>query len=440
MAYGRLIPVIDGQESLNRSPRIVPRGALVEDDVSVRRLLDRDAIVTYFQPILSARQRSTLGVEALARAPLASGYVMGAPELFARAADEGLVAELERRCCEKAIARFARLPHRRDEQVLFVNLGAWVVANQLSVVDDLTRHVRRVGLSPRQVAIEILEDKAEDVNHLGRLVQRFREEGFLVVLDDVGAGHSNLDRVPLLKPDILKVDRSLVANIDADFHKQETIKSLVGLSRRIGALVIAEGMETEREAIVALELGADLLQGYLLGEPVADPSVLLDGSGSARAGIHDLAAAFKAHMVLKINQRKLQHRRYNILLNEILCHLANGEVEHFDGLLRATVGAYPTVECVYVLDGAGIQLTETIWNPSVKRREDGAIFKPAPKGTDHSLKEYYYILLDVELQKYTTEPYVSFASGNISRTISTYFRDAANNTLYVLCIDVLAQD
>lgn len=440
MAYAPPDPLVDPRATLDRSNDHLSLTGHFGSAISVRDLLDRDAIVTYFQPILSARQRTTLGVEALARAPLADGHVMGAVELFKRAADEGLSAEVERRCCEKAITRFANLPHRRDDQVLFINLGAWVEADDISVVDELTCHVRGVGLSPRQVAIEVLENRTEDINHLGRLVQRFRDQGFLVVLDDVGAGHSNLDRVPLLKPDILKIDRSLVANIDTDFHKQETIKSLVGLSRRIGALVIAEGMETEAEAIVALELGADLLQGYLLGEPMPEPTVLLDGAAIAPMGIRTLAEAFKAHMVQKINQRKFQHRRYNILLNEILCHLAYGQVEQFDSLLQEAVGAHPTVECVYVLDGAGIQLTDTIWNPSTKRREDGAIFKPAPKGTDHSLKEYYYILLDVELQKYTTEPYVSFASGNISRTISTYFRDAANNTLYVLCIDVLVQD
>jgi hypothetical protein len=64
------------------------------------------------------------------------------------------------------------------------------------------------------------------------------------------------------------------------------------------------------------------------------------------------------------------------------------------------------------------------------------MFQPAPKGADHSLKEYYYILMDVELQKFTTDPYVSLATGNVCRTISTAFRDAANNRLYILCVDV----
>ena len=91
---------------------------------------------------------------------------------------------------------------------------------------------------------------------------------------------------------------------------------------------------------------------------------------------------------------------------------------------------------MYVLDDAGIQVTETICNAAVTQRPGAAMFRPARKGTDHSLKEYYYVLIDVELQKYTTDPYVSLASGNLCRTISTCFRDAANNRLYVLCVDV----
>ena len=109
--------------------------------------------------------------------------------------------------------------------------------------------------------MEFLEARLEDVGRFGALADALREHGFLVVLDDVGAGHSNLDRIPLFRPDVIKVDRSLISGVGDDFYKQETLKSLVNLSRRIGALVVAEGIETDAEAIVALELGVDLLQG-----------------------------------------------------------------------------------------------------------------------------------------------------------------------------------
>lgn len=68
------------------------------------------------------------------------------------------------------------------------------------------------------------------------------------------------------------------------------------------------------------------------------------------------------------------------------------------------------------------------------------MFHPAPRGADHSLKEYYYVPMDVELQKFTTDPYVSLATGNVCRTLSTAFRDAINNRMYILCIDVKGED
>lgn len=404
---------------------------------SITELLERDVLVSYFQPVLSARQRMVMGVEALARVVLPDGEVIDPDTLFRQAAVEGCVEALERRCREKAIETFARAPRRRTDQMLFLNLGSCNVTSG-KIASELLTLVEETHLDPRRIGVEILEARIDDIDRVRVLIDDLRAAGFLLVLDDIGAGHSNLDRIPLLKPDILKVDRSLIANIDTDFHKQETLKCLVGLSRKIGALVVAEGLETEREAMMALEFGADFLQGFFLGRPDRDWLMFSDEPTDISRGIESLALKFKTYMVGKINRRKVQHRRFNIVVNEVLCHLASSQVDGFGDVLAEAILRYPNVECFYVLDGAGIQVTDTIWHPAIRQRETGVMFRPAPRGTDHSLKEYYYILLDVELQKYTTEPYVSFASGNLSRTISTYFRDADNHSLYVLCIDVLA--
>jgi hypothetical protein len=322
--------------------------------------------------------------------------------------------------------------------MLFLNAGAWLTSDHRAAVKELQTFLDVAGLSADKIAVEILEARIDDINRLRHLAGLLRESGFLLVLDDVGSGHSNLDRIPLIQPDILKVDRSLIARIDCDYHKQETLKSLVGLSRKIGSLVVAEGVETEGEAIVALELGADFLQGFFLSRPSSDGS--LKTEKEAPVSIEALGQNFKRYMVGKINDRKAQHRRCGIVLTEVLNRLSNAEVDRFDEVLRLTAPEYPHVECMYVLNASGIQVTETICNPNVQRRERGVMFHPAFRGTDHSLKEYYYILLDVELPKYTTDPYVSFASGNICRTISTYFRDARSKALYVLCIDVAANE
>lgn len=413
---------------------------------SIHDILAAGNVCTHFQPILSARRKSIVGLEALSRGiagieAISAGSVawegglIPPVTLFQMAESEGVVPQLEQLCRETAARRFAALPDRPEGLVLFMNFEL-LAASDDRAADQLSRLFASVGVSPCNVAIEILESRVDDLPRLCQVLAQFRELGFLVVLDDVGTGHSNLDRIPLIQPDILKIDRCLVSNVDGDYYKQETIKSLVGLARRIGALVVAEGVETEGEAIVSLELGADLLQGHFLSRPQEIKAFNDDVLADATERTHALARTFKSYMVTKINQRKLEHRRFNVILNQLLCELTNAEASEFDELLAQAITRYPNVECIYVLDEAGTQITETICNKCIPRREGGVMFHPAPRGADHSLKEYYYIPMDVELQNFTTDPYVSLATGNVCRTLSTAFRDAANNRMYILCIDV----
>jgi EAL domain-containing protein (putative c-di-GMP-specific phosphodiesterase class I) len=416
----------------------MPRPNLIDLDTPLRRIIADRGIASYFQPIFSARQKAVVGVEALARGVRADGSIVPPHHLFKMAAEEDLSVVVEGLCREAAVETFTRLDARPGEILLFLNLDLVGQPSPEALPDDLERLLARAGVAPTTVAVEFLEARLDDVARFAALASALRARGFLVVLDDVGAGHSNLDRIPLFRPDVIKVDRSLITNVDGDYYKQETLKSLVGLSRRIGALVVAEGIETEGEAITALELGVDLMQGFHLARP--QPVTAFANGGLARASIEveGLARRFKSHMVGAINGRKLQHRRFNVILNRILCDLTNTDAAAFDEILGRIIPDYPTVECIYVLNDAGTQVTETVWNGAQRDKSPpaGTLFRPAPRGTDHSLKEYYYVPLDVELQKYTTDPYVSLASGNLCRTISTCFRDAGNNRLYVLCVDV----
>jgi EAL domain-containing protein (putative c-di-GMP-specific phosphodiesterase class I) len=402
----------------------------------IRWLVDAKGITSHFQPILSVRQPGVVGMEALARGVAAGGTLLPPSALFKMAEAERLAREVEDLCRWSAVRRFAELPHRTDDTLLFLNLDLASSPSHDNLPGELETLVRKHDLKPRNVAVEFLEARLDNIARFAALAAGLRKRGFLVVMDDVGAGHSNLDRIPLFRPDVIKIDRSLVTGVEADFYKQETFKSLVSLSRRIGALVVAEGIETEAEAIAALGLGADLLQGYFLSRPQDASAFDEAGLGRASQKAAGLAHAFKSHMVGEINDRKLHHRRLSGILSRIIGELASAEADRFDAILDRVVGEDPKVECCYILDDAGVQVTETVCNVAIERRSSGAIFRPAPRGTDHSLKEYFYVLVEVEMQKYTTDPYVSLASGSLCRTISTKFRAAAGDRSYVLCVDV----
>ena len=396
-----------------------------------RRVVGYESL-TYFQPICSVKTRSVVGVEALARGMDASGALIPPVRLFAEAAAQGLAGPCEMLCRQNALSTFALSVAGPEPLLLFMNLN---LASSHGEDDaaQLLETARRWSVSPSNVVVEVLESRFDDTQRLAAILNRFRERGFLLALDDVGAGHSNLDRVPLIRPDVLKIDRDLVRQLDSDYYKQGVFKALVYLGRRIGALVVAEGVETEPEAIMALELGADLLQGYLVCRPKAPDELLLS---RAESTVETLADRFKCHMVRKTSQRRHQYRKYSVLIDTLLCDLTCSPSADFDVVLEQAVRRFPAIECAYVLDETGIQIGETLCRPSDLFQRSRAMFCPAPRGADHSLKEYYYLLLDAETQTYTTEPYVSLATGNLCQTISTCFRDGFTNRLYVLCVDV----
>ncbi len=389
----------------------------------------------YFQPILSVRQRTPVGAEALARVPLPGGTTLMPEQLFPRAAAEGLLTVLERRCCEKAIQTFADLNVRHTDHVLFINLGTWGIADPKADV-HLRAIAEKHSLRPDQIVVEILEGKMGRLADLCELVKRLRQAGFLIALDDVGAGYANLDRIPAVQPDIIKIDRSLGQGIGTSYRKQETLKSVVNLSRALGALVVAEGLETEAEVILAMELGADLLQGFVLGSPNLSSPVLAGRPPDTGTTIEILAHRFKAHMSAKIRARRRQHRLFDVLIDQVLQHLTQVSAVEFDAALRAAASAYPDVECLYVLDASGVQITGTVEGPGVRLRTS-VLFRPSGLGTDHSLREYFYLLVETDLPKYTTDPYISPSSGRLTRTLSTRFT-ASDGVLYVLCVDILA--
>jgi EAL domain-containing protein (putative c-di-GMP-specific phosphodiesterase class I) len=123
-------------------------------------------------------------------------------------------------------------------------------------------------MNAERVVLEITERASlENVENLRTTVARLRERGFRIAIDDLGAGYAGLNNLPLLEPEIVKLDMNLVRDIDTIPIKQKVVGSMTGLCRDMGLLIIAEGVETLAECNTLLELGCDLLQGYLFARP-----------------------------------------------------------------------------------------------------------------------------------------------------------------------------
>ncbi len=397
----------------------------------IENLLQQRSIVTHYQPLVSIKRRALLGYEALSRGCNGSGEAKIAPDvLFAlpRTCEERLA--LDRLCRDKAFAGFKELHDHHRDLVLSINLDVALLDSLAAGSEYLAFQARQWGINPNNIVIELIESKVKNTDALLDFIQRYRNEGFLIALDDVGAGYSNMERIALIKPDVIKIDRSLINSIHKEFYKFEVTKSLVGLGQRIGAMVLAEGVETREEAIMLLELGVDVFQGYYFARP-APPSSSHQG---ALQRVQGVAQTFKEHMLRSISAKKSLYSSYDSLLYKLVGMLVRTWENEYDTLLASFMDAYPDLECLYVLNEYGVQISDTVCNHMTIAPNKRFIYQPAQRGADHSLKDYF-LPIDAGLPKFTTEPYISMASGNICTTIAASF---ANNDGYkrILCMDV----
>jgi EAL domain-containing protein (putative c-di-GMP-specific phosphodiesterase class I) len=390
-------------------------------------LLAQEALSVHFQPILSLKKKAVLGLEALARP---QGMNVG--EMFKQATISGRMLEVDRLCRRKAMEDYKALVLPQDQRpLLFFNFEASLIDEGVLGSGVIASAVRKSGLLPSDVVIEINESKVLDIGALRQFVDHYRELGFLIALDDLGAGHSNLPRIAELRPHIIKLDRSLIQDIDRDYFKQETMKSLVALGHRVGCMVLAEGVETEAEVDTCANLGAELFQGFYFARPQSRQDLDL---GALQAKLLDSARRQREKTVHAIQRRRLEGKRVHRLADAARNVLAQSDPTGFEIVLSRIMRAETSVECAYVLDKDGLQVTWTLTS-STSLRHQSRLFAPAPKGADHSNKEYFFSLLDAGLERYTTETYLSLATAKLCRTIAIVVPHKDGGT-YVLCLDL----
>jgi EAL domain-containing protein (putative c-di-GMP-specific phosphodiesterase class I) len=212
-----------------------------------------------FQPIVDLSNGKTFAHEALVRCKRPE--YSAPPVLFECAVEESACGRLGRLIREVAFSTCGDVP-------LFVNLHPEELSSRWLVRPD-----DPLGFHSRQVFLEITEAAAFTHFDLcrGVLKELCRRTGALLVVDDFGAGYSNLERVVDVEPAIVKLDLALVRDVHRHPRRQAVVRHLVNLCRELGASVVAEGVEELDELKCIRDLGAAYAQGYLLARPAAPP-------------------------------------------------------------------------------------------------------------------------------------------------------------------------
>lgn len=249
-----------GFEGIARPPAdcAVQRPANQAIAARLDRLIATRTLITAFQPICHLGTGEIIGAEALTR--FVSSPVRSPDQWFADADSIGRGAELEFLALETALLAAADLP---DHLYIAVNLSPSACLDP-----RLSDIVGKSGVKPERIVVELTEHSAvADYARLAAALAPLRSAGLRIAIDDVGAGFSSMRHILKLDPELIKLDRTIVAGIDNDPKQRALCAAMVSFSSQIEACLVAEGIETHAELAAVTEMGVNAGQGYLLGRP-----------------------------------------------------------------------------------------------------------------------------------------------------------------------------
>jgi len=250
---GDVIEELVGQLSMRR--RAEDRRRLRE--ARIRRAMEAEgALGVVFQPIFDLTCNKTVGVEALARFHMAPDR--GPDRWFAEAEEVGLRRELELVALRNALSHLAELP---DSMFLSVNISPVTLR-----ASTFRRALEEVDAS--RIVVEVTEHMpVEDYRALNTALDRVRELGVRLAIDDAGAGFASLRHILQLAPDFVKLDQTLIDDIERDRSHQALAAGLISFAKKIEATIVAEGIERRAQLRALRDLGVSCGQGFLLARP-----------------------------------------------------------------------------------------------------------------------------------------------------------------------------
>lgn len=395
-------------------------------------------LMSAFQPIFSFSHQRVVGYEGLLRGIDAqNGTPMTPKALFGQA--EGGLGMLERTSQMLHIANF-----QAGYEAVAAPLPTWLFLNvspllirEGSYRDLLPEALEANGVEGSQVVVELLEEESEDDKRLAEAVAYFRSLGCLVALDDFGTGHSNFERLWELRPDLVKLDRSLIQRAASDPERtlRRILPNLVALIHEAGSLVVIEGVESEDQALLAMDADADLVQGFYFSYPECKvPSM------SAKTGaLASVTERFTGQALerLTVEQQTLQPYTQAFLQAAV-------ELERTGDLAASCVEllAMERVQRCYVLNERGEQVGYHLL-PTPKDDDPAGFMDPryAPlvdtsKGS-WVRRPYFRDALLKPRRLQVSRPYLSSTGGHVCTTLSIADQWGKGRDSFVFCCDLL---
>ncbi|HEX7908291.1 MAG TPA: EAL domain-containing protein [Paraburkholderia sp.] len=378
-----------------------------------------------FQPIFSFSHHRPIGYEALLRAHDPARNEIEPLMVLNRPNPQGRWNNLDRGVQLLHASNFVRLANAHQRLFLNTRPEGFIVSEVYRrLVEDT---LARLQLTPQRIVLEVLETPNGNVERLIDGIASFRQQGFLIALDDFGAGHSNIDRVWQLQPDIVKLDRRVIAQAARKPRVARMLPRLVSLLHETGALVLIEGVETQSEALLSMECDADFVQGFYFARPA--PGKVDDES--SREVMDSISEMFRARVDLNERTKSNLLSAYTDALQTAAERLCAGiDLLHATEDLLRLEGA---ARC-FLLDGQGYQIGDDI--KTTQRYASAAnLFRSTgvTSGGCWDRRSYFRNAISEPGTVQISEPYLSINGMHLCVTLSIAI--SARGSMWVLCAD-----
>lgn len=382
-------------------------------------------VFSVFQPVFSVSHRRAIGYHASLRAHDEDERHVPSHEVFTQAARRGDLLELGRLAESLHLGNFSAIDGH--DEWLFLSLHPAALMDT-SYGDALLANLKSLGLPPQRVVLEVPEQAGGETSRFAEIVDGLRKSGFLIALGGFGAKHSNIDRVWHLHPDIVSLDRGILAQASEHSHFERVLPQLVSLLHESGQLVLMGGLATERDALIALECNVDFVQGSYFAEPSAQPLEQRAAAGHIDA----LSDALRKRIAGRERAQVERLAPYVTSLEQACAQFVAGvPVEQ---ACDAVLALHDTARC-FVLDAQGRQIGDNVV-PSGRVSRRAKRFRPLlhSEGASWAHRPYFTEAVRAPGPVHVTAPYLSLNEAHLCVTASIAAQTPQG--LQVLCADI----
>lgn len=396
----------------------------------IKEIIKNELVEIYFQPIVSIRTKKVYAFEALTRC-IYKDKVITPDKLFKLACEHNLSFELDEMTRKKAIRKFHKYYKNDNDLILFLNIESTLINDIDFIKNDnsFVNVIEELEIPFVNFVLEIKEDEVDNEISLKEFSTFYKNLGFAIALDDFGTGSSTFDRIDLIRPNIIKIDKSLFDNIDNNKVNKQIVKAIAKMCHNIGIRVLAEGVEEECSVLIALKSGINLFQGYYFSRPLDEMILMVEKEILEQ--VVNMGNNFRIKTINTIKNKRDIVQEYNLISLKLIQKIV--DINLAMNIMKTEVIGNKKIEAIYLID-----------EESSKQIHDTAItgnlnihFKPSKHNDEHYLKEYYYVTQESKNGIFLSQKYISYATGSTCKTFAKKF--SKNNKNYILCIDIVLE-